>query len=89
MKLGRFARAAILLVAPIASAMAAAQGGDPPPASNGALNIPSNVQFVGQTEAGVRKATAIVNGDVITGSDVDQRTNLLVTTNLQPVARDV
>jgi peptidyl-prolyl cis-trans isomerase SurA len=82
MKLGRFARAAILLVAPVASAMAAAQGGDqPPPASNGPLNIPSNVQFVGQTETGVRKATAIVNGDVITGSDVDQRAALLIVTN--------
>ena len=80
MKLGRFARAAILLIAPIASAMAAAQGGGQPP-STGALNIPSNVQFVGQTETGVRKATAIVNGDVITGSDVDQRANLLITTN--------
>ena len=79
MKLGRFARAAILLLAPLASAVAA-QGGAQPPAS-GPLNIPSNVQFVGQTESGVRKATAIVNGDVITGSDVDQRVNLLVVTN--------
>lgn len=79
MKLGWFARAAILLIAPLATAMASAQG-DPPP-SNGALNIPSNVQFVGQTEPGVRKATAIVNGDVITGSDVDQRVALLITSN--------
>jgi peptidyl-prolyl cis-trans isomerase SurA len=81
MKLGRFARAAILLITPIASAMAAAQGGDQPPAGNSPLNIPSNVQFVGQQETGVRKATAIVNGDVITGSDVDQRTALLIATN--------
>ena len=80
MKLGRFARAAILLIAPVASAVAAAQGGGQPPAT-GNLNIPSNVQFVGQTETGVRKATAIVNGDVITGSDVDQRANLLIVTN--------
>ena len=79
MKLGRFARAAIVLIAPIASAVAAAQGGGQPP--TGSLNIPSNVQFVGQTESGVRKATAIVNGDVITGSDVDQRTNLVIVTN--------
>lgn len=79
MKLGRFARAAILLIAPIASAMAAAQGGGQPPAT-GSLNIPGNVQFVGRTEPGVRKATAIVNGDVITGSDIDQRSNLLIVT---------
>ena len=79
MKLGRFARAAVLLIAPIASAMAAAQGGGQPPAT-GNLNIPGNVQFVGRTEPGVRKATAIVNGDVITGSDIDQRSNLLIVT---------
>lgn len=80
MKLGWFARTAILLIAPLATAMASAQDGQQP-APTGQLNIPSNVQFVGQTEAGVRKATAIVNGDVITGSDVDQRTNLLIVTN--------
>jgi peptidyl-prolyl cis-trans isomerase SurA len=80
MKLGWFARAAIILIAPIASAVAA-QSGDQPAGSTGALNIPSNVQFVGQTEPGVRKATAIVNGDVITGSDVDQRAALLIVTN--------
>jgi peptidyl-prolyl cis-trans isomerase SurA len=80
MKLGWFARAAILLIAPLATAMAVAQDGQQP-APAGALNIPSNVQFVGQTQEGVRKATAIVNGDVITGSDVDQRANLLIVTN--------
>src|SRR5437868_10883765 len=80
MKLGWFARAAILLIAPLATAMAAAQDGQQPPA-NGQLNIPSNVQFVGQTEAGVRKATAIVNGDVITGSDIDQRAAWLIAAN--------
>src|SRR5689334_9304246 len=80
MKLGWFARAAILLIAPLATAMAAAQDGQQPPPT-GQLNIPSNVQFVGQTEAGVRKATAIVNGDVITGSDVDQRAAWLIVSN--------
>jgi peptidyl-prolyl cis-trans isomerase SurA len=80
MKLGWFARAAIMLIAPLATAMAAAQGGQQPPAT-GQLNIPSNVQFVGQTEPGVRKATAIVNGDVITGSDVDQRMAWLIAAN--------
>lgn len=80
MKLGWFARAAIVLIAPLATAMAAAQDGQPP-APSGQLNIPSNVQFVGQTESGVRKATAIVNGDVITGSDIDQRAAWLITSN--------
>ena len=76
MKFGSFARAAILLIAPIASAVAAAQGGGQPPAGN--LNIPGNVQFVGQTQEGVRKATAIVNGEVITESDIDHRLALIL-----------
>jgi peptidyl-prolyl cis-trans isomerase SurA len=80
MKLGRLARAAILLIAPMLSAMAAAQGGGPP-ARTGALDIPGNVQFVGQQDPGVRKATAIVNGDVITGSDVDHRMALIIASN--------
>jgi peptidyl-prolyl cis-trans isomerase SurA len=80
MKLGRLARAAILLIAPMLSAIAAAQSGGQPPAS-GPLNLPGNVQFVGQQEPGIRKATAIVNGDVITGSDVDHRMALIIASN--------
>ena len=80
MKLGRLARAAILLIAPVLSAMAAAQGGEQP-ARTGALNLPGNVQFVGKQDPGVRKATAIVNGDVITGSDVDHRMALILASN--------
>ncbi|MEA3014445.1 MAG: peptidyl-prolyl cis-trans isomerase SurA [Sphingomonadales bacterium] len=80
MKLGRLARAAILLIAPMLSAIAAAQGGGQP-ARTGALDLPGNVQFVGQQDPGVRKATAIVNGDVITGSDVDHRMALIIASN--------
>lgn len=78
---GRFAKAAILLLVPAVSAVAAAQDGGQPAQGQTGLNIPGSVQFVGQTQPGVRKATAIVNGDVITGSDVDQRTALLLVTN--------
>lgn len=74
MKLGRLARAAIILIAPVLSVVAAAQSGGP----TGQLNIPSNVSIVGQQDPGVRKATAIVNGEVITGSDIDQRLALIV-----------
>ncbi|HYI49407.1 MAG TPA: peptidylprolyl isomerase [Allosphingosinicella sp.] len=80
MKLGRLARAAILLIAPMLSALAAAQGGGQPPPA-GPLNLPGSVQFVGQQEPGVRKATAIVNGDVITGSDIDHRMALIIVSN--------
>ncbi|HVQ08338.1 MAG TPA: peptidylprolyl isomerase [Allosphingosinicella sp.] len=80
MKLGRLARAAILLIAPMLSAMAAAQGGGQP-APERALNLPGNVQFVGQQDPSIRKATAIVNGDVITGSDIDHRMALIIASN--------
>jgi peptidyl-prolyl cis-trans isomerase SurA len=77
MKLGWFPRAAILMVAPVLSVVAAAQGGAPA----GQLDIPDNVQFVGKQDPGVRKATAIVNGEVITGSDIDHRLALVIASN--------
>jgi peptidyl-prolyl cis-trans isomerase SurA len=77
MKLGRFPRAALVLAASLLSVMAAAQSG---PGSTG-LNIPSNIQFVGKQDPGIRKATAIVNGDVITESDIDHRLALLLGPN--------
>jgi peptidyl-prolyl cis-trans isomerase SurA len=74
MKLGWFPRAAIVLIAPVLSMVAAAQSGAP----QGQLDIPGNIQFVGKQEPGVRKATAVVNGEVITGSDIDHRLALVV-----------
>ncbi len=48
--------------------------------ANGAntLNIPDNVVLLGENDPNVRSATAVVNGSVITGTDVDHRTALLV-----------
>jgi len=43
------------------------------------LNIPENLQVFGKIDPNVRKPTAIVNGAVITGTDVDQRVALLIT----------
>lgn len=77
MKLGRFPRAALVLAASLLSVMAAAQSG---PGSTG-LNIPDNIQFVGKQDPAIRKATAIVNGEVITESDIDQRLALLIGPN--------
>ena len=77
MKLGWFPRAAILLIAPVLSMVAAAQSSAP----QGRLDIPGDVQFVGKQEPGVRKATAIVNGEVITGSDIDHRLALVIASN--------
>src|SRR4051794_39307995 len=49
--------------------------------STAGLNLPSNPNFLGDTNTSVRKATAIVNGTVITGTDVDQRLALIVLAN--------
>jgi len=77
MRLGWLPRAAIVLVAPVLSVVAAAQGGAP----QGRLDIPDNIQFVGKQDPGIRKATAIVNGEVITGSDIDHRLALMIASN--------
>ena len=65
---------------PAAAAPAAEPAGAPGP-SAAPLNLPSNPAFLGDTDTSVRKATAIVNGTVITGTDVDQRLALIVLAN--------
>jgi peptidyl-prolyl cis-trans isomerase SurA len=78
MKLGTYGRAALMLAASAAAYTAVAQT-----AETGAqgLDIPANPQIFGQDDPTVRKATAIVNGDVITGTDVDHRMALIVLAN--------
>ena len=51
----------------------------PPAAPNSAanLNLPQNAQLFGSAMPSVVKATAIINGEVITQTDVDQRLALL------------
>lgn len=45
------------------------------------LNLPKDVTVFGKSDPNVRKATAIVNGRIITGTDVDQRLALILTAN--------
>jgi peptidyl-prolyl cis-trans isomerase SurA len=45
------------------------------------LNLPSTLSTFGKVEPNLRKATAIVNGEIITGTDVDQRLALIVVAN--------
>lgn len=79
MKLGTFGRVGLVLGGAIAAAAVAQTGGDAPA---NPLNIPGgNVQFFGTEDPSVRKATAIVNGDIITGTDVDHRLALIVVAN--------
>jgi len=79
MKLGTFGRAALMVAGSVAAVAAVAQTAGSAPSTN--LNIPANPQFFGSSDPTVRKATALVNGDVITGTDVDQRVALVILAN--------
>ncbi|MCA0978003.1 peptidylprolyl isomerase [Qipengyuania flava] len=45
------------------------------------LGLPDQPTMLGETDPNVRRATAVVNGHVITGTDLDQRVALLVNAN--------
>ncbi|MDF0542328.1 peptidylprolyl isomerase [Sphingobium sp. H39-3-25] len=45
------------------------------------LNLPKDISIFGKSDPNVRKATAIVNGTIITGTDIDQRLALIITAN--------
>jgi peptidyl-prolyl cis-trans isomerase SurA len=86
MKLGTFGRAALMLAGSVAAVAAVAQTAGSGSATN--LNIPTNPQFFGNSDPSVRKATALVNGDVITGTDIDQRVALVILANEGQVPAD-
>lgn len=46
--------------------------------TTGALDIPADVNILANNNPNIRSATAVVNGSVITGTDVDHRVALLV-----------
>jgi peptidyl-prolyl cis-trans isomerase SurA len=52
------------------------------------LGLPPDIGLLGNANPNVRKATAVVNGFVITGTDVDQRTALLVAANQQKLSAE-
>jgi peptidyl-prolyl cis-trans isomerase SurA len=82
---------AAILVA-LASAAAAQQADDDqqqqPVNSSQSLHLPQNPEVFGASMPSVIKATAIVNGDVITGTDVDQRLALLAIANGNQIPAD-
>ncbi|CAN5363444.1 peptidylprolyl isomerase [soil metagenome] len=55
-------------------------------APSSALDLPKNMTIFGKGDPNVRKATAIVNGSIITGTDIDQRLALIITANGGKVA---
>lgn len=81
MKLGTFGRAALMLAGSVAAAAAVAQTAGDQGGSADVLNIPANPEIFGDTDPSVVKATAIVNGHVITRTDVDQRMALILLAN--------
>lgn len=83
-----------LWVAALATALAGATGAiaqdprqvrpqpQPAPVNTAqSLKLPENAQVFGKAMPSVVKATAIVNGEVITPTDIDQRLQLLVISN--------
>ena len=46
-----------------------------------ALSFPENITVFGKNDPNMRRATAVVNGDIITGTDVDQRMALVLAAN--------
>lgn len=77
-------RTLLLSTALLASGMQGAQAqmvdDDGGVASQG-LNLPKDLTIFGKSDPNIRKATAIVNGRIITGTDVDQRLALIITAN--------
>lgn len=51
----------------------------PLPAAN--LNLPTTLTTFGKVDPSIRKPTAIVNGEIITGTDVDHRLGLIMIAN--------
>ncbi len=70
---------AIALVA--ASGFAQTVSEPTPVPNNAGLNLPSVLATFGKVDPYLRKATAIVNGDIVTGTDIDQRLALIVLAN--------
>ncbi|HAU21964.1 MAG TPA: hypothetical protein DCS24_05095, partial [Erythrobacter sp.] len=52
------------------------------------LGIPEDVVILGQDNPNVRTATAIVNGQVITGTDVDQRLALITSASQNEISEE-
>ena len=75
---------AIALAAPLAAG--AQEAGDASSAAG--LDLPSDVKLLAPHDPSVRKATAIVNGFIITETDVDQRLALVLTANAQAPTSD-
>ncbi|MET0249375.1 MAG: peptidylprolyl isomerase [Sphingobium sp.] len=74
--------ALLLIGTMLASAAAPAQTvDDEAGVSAQQLNLPKDVTLFGKSDPNVRKATAVINGRIITGTDIDQRLALILAAN--------
>ena len=81
--------AAVLLgVASGAAAQVSADQASQPVNSSQSLHLPENPELFATVMPPIIKATAIVNGDVITQTDVDQRLEFLSIASGQPIPAD-
>ena len=80
------------LLASVASVAAAQSGQAPqqpaPRSSAAGLNLPETVTVLGRPIPSVVKASAIVNGQVITQTDIDHRLALLALANNTPIPKE-
>ena len=63
----------------VLSAGALAQQGAP--AQQGNIVIPENITIFGKNDPNMRKAAVVINGEVVTGTDIDQRLALIIAAN--------
>jgi peptidyl-prolyl cis-trans isomerase SurA len=68
-------------VALIAAAATAQTAQEPAPTTTTGLDIPADVIVFGRNDPALRKPTAIVNGDIITRTDIEHRLALIVAAN--------
>ena len=67
------------------AALGPAAGAQSPEEQANPLGLPAQPTMLSQPDPNLRKATAVVNGFVITGTDLDQRVALLVSANRQEI----
>ena len=81
----RFAKTFGMLAASAAATATLAFGGTAALAQNDGFNFPEDINFLAQADPNVRRATARVNGNIITGTDVDHRVALILAANSTPI----
>ena len=75
----------MLAAAALAGLVASGAQGQDAPAPTDAFNIPDDIQMLGTADPNNRRATARVNGNIITGTDVEHRVALVLDANQQQV----